>query len=265
MSISREQIIDQIGRQLQDNPMVYAFWLEGADGTATVDAYSDLDIWLDVEDGAEGAVFEEVEAGLSWLGRIDYRYEKPMDHPQLRHRLYHLEGTPASLLLDVVIQSHSREFEFVRQQDSERPKVIWDKAQVVRFRDVDEAELARTIRERLYHLKHSFLPEARVRKYMERDEFLECLAYYHRYVLEPLVEALRLRYVPLDHDFGLVHISRHLPAAVVAELEELYKVTSVEDVADRMGWAAEMFAGTVRHLEAMYGGVPGAQEVRVED
>jgi hypothetical protein len=78
------------------------------------------------------------------------------DDSKLRHRTYHLEGAPETLILDVVVQSHSRRFEFIRQNDAEQPKVIFDKANAIKFRDVDEAQLAQTLREPLYHLSNVF-------------------------------------------------------------------------------------------------------------
>ncbi len=253
MTVSRLEIINQIKNGVQDNPLVYACWLEGADSNDTVDEYSDIDVVLDVEDGGEEAVFQEVETALSKLGRLDYSYEKAMAHDsKLRHRIYHLEGTPETLFLDVVIQSHSRGFEFIRQNQAEHPKVIFDKAEGIKFRDVDEAQLAQTLRERLYHLSNRFAQRPLVTKYVKRGKFLEAMGYYHKYLLEPLIEVLRIRYTPLNFEYGIVHISDHLPRELVLELENLSKITSVEEVAEKALRASEIFGETMQHLEAAY-------------
>ena len=61
MEITREHIIERFSDRLINNHFVYALWLEGADATGTVEEYSDIDLWLDVDDGHEEKIFEEVE------------------------------------------------------------------------------------------------------------------------------------------------------------------------------------------------------------
>ena len=251
MTISRDQIIDQISTSARDNPLVYACWLEGADATDTVDEYSDVDIVLDVEDGSEETVFLDLEDALSKIGRLDYRCETaPPDDSKLRHRVYHLEGTPETLFLDIVVQSHSRDVEFIRQNAAEQPKVVFDKANAIRFRDVDEAQLVRALRGRLGHLERVFAQRSRVTKYVKRGKFLEAVGYYHRYLLGPLIEVLRIRYTPLTVDYGVVHISDHLPGALVSELEDLFKVGTVEEISEKVVRASEIFEETARYLKS---------------
>ena len=234
MSVSRHKIIDEIERCLKDNPLVYAMWFEGADATDTVDEYSDLDVVVDVKDGAEEQAFGEVESALARLGRIDLSHEKEPFHPKLRHRVLHLQETPGTLLIDLVVQSHSREDgDFIRQNRSEQPKVIFDKAEVIKFRDVDETRLADDMRERLTHLRGVFAQQSRVTKYVARRKFLECVGYYSKFVLKPLIEVLRIRYSPLCHDYDIVHISEHLPEQVVSEFEDMFKVNTVEQIAEK--------------------------------
>ena len=61
MEIQREQILQKFKDDLHQHPAICAFWLEGADASSTIDEYSDLDIWLDVQDGQEEAVFQTIE------------------------------------------------------------------------------------------------------------------------------------------------------------------------------------------------------------
>ncbi len=61
-------------------------------------------------------------------------------------------------------------------------------------------------------------------------------------MLDRLVELLRIRYQPTKHDFGLKHVSRDLPAEVVAKLEHLFTVASVGDIGERLGEAEAYFA-----------------------
>jgi hypothetical protein len=55
-------------------------------------------------------------------------------------------------------------------------------------------------------------------KQVRRGKFVEAFGYYERYVLQPLVEALRLAYAPRRSDYYVKDIYRDLPAEVTAEL-----------------------------------------------
>jgi hypothetical protein len=92
-----------------------------------------------------------------------------------------------------------------------------------------------------------------VTKYVRRGKFLEAIGYYHKYVLDPLIEVLRVRYTPLNFEYGVVHISDHLPRELVLELEDLFKITSVEEVAEKVLRASDIFGEKAQYLEAEYG------------
>jgi hypothetical protein len=185
---------------------------------------------------------------LREFGSLDYISTVTRPADGLRHQIVHIADTPAAWLIDVVIQSHSRDFTFVRGHPSEIPKVLFDRSQVIRFRDVDAAELERRRNERVAALAAEFRPAARIPKYLARGQYLEALSAYRKYLLEPLVEILRLRYCPLVADHGLVHASRHLPADVVTRLERLHAVTSTADIAQCLIAGDEWFLETVREL-----------------
>ena len=74
---------------------------------------------------------------------------------------------------------------------------------------------------------------------------LEALGYYHREVLEPLTQLLRLRYCPVKYDYGLKHLYADLPREVTAELEELYAVVTLADLPAAVGRADALFGETL--------------------
>ena len=63
--IGREEIIRAISNGLIDHPAIFSLWLEGSDANDTVDKFSDLDFWLDVQDGKESEVFLAFESASS--------------------------------------------------------------------------------------------------------------------------------------------------------------------------------------------------------
>jgi hypothetical protein len=238
---SRQHIISALHRALEPLDHVLALWLEGADATGTVDEWSDIDFWLDVRDGEEDGAFDAAESVLAGLRDIDFSFRMPLNVAVIRHRVYHLRDTPEFLLIDVVVQSHSRDFTFVRGHDTEKPLVLFDKADVIQFRDPSPEEIQSEIAARLARIDGFFAQRSRVISKVERGHFLEALAYYRRFVLEPLVELLRLQHAPHKSDYGLKHIHRDLLPDIVRKLETLHSVTSCEDIGSRMAAAAAMF------------------------
>ncbi len=247
MKIDRSKIIKAIENGLKTDPAVFAFWLEGADSTETVDRYSDIDIWLDVADGDEQAVFNEVERVLTELAHIDFAYESEHPHPKIRQKTIHLEGTSEYLIIDVCIQSHSRDFEFIKGIDDE-PLVVFNR-DGIRFRDASEAELYQLLTDRIHHIKNIFAQRFRVISKMERGEFLEAWMYYSKWTLQPLAELLRIRYVPRKYNYYFKHIQRDLPAEVVSQLEDLVRVNTVEDIRRGITKANEIFKANLKEVE----------------
>lgn len=104
----RTQVIRLLEDAFRNDPRVYALWLEGSDGLGRSDAYSDLDVWLDVADGDEQAVLDACAAVLQTLRPIDFEVRTDNPHPKIFQRCLHLAGTSPYLLLDLCVQSHSR-------------------------------------------------------------------------------------------------------------------------------------------------------------
>lgn len=248
MQVEREQIIKAIEDGLTSNPSVFAFWLEGADASGLLDEYSDMDIWLDVEDGQENSIFQNVEEILKKLGELDFAYEQEQPHPQIRHKNFHIKGTPDSLLLDVCIQSHSREFEFTKGLRGEEVKIIFDKPGVIKFKEFDENQWKKMQEKRVHHLKHIFAQEARVTKMIKRGEFIDAFHFYYKFILQPLSELLRIRYAPQQQAF-LKYISKDLPKDIAGKLENLYKVNSLEEMITKIEAAKQLFRDTLSEYE----------------
>lgn len=91
---------------------------------------------------------------------------------------------------------------------------------------------------------------ARAVKYTKRGLFfLESLIYYQKYVLNPFVDVLRIIYTPFQADCFLVHASRDFPVEVVLTLENLYGVKIVQDIAERIILADELFRKAAAETE----------------
>jgi len=247
--IKREQIIEVINKSVEANPCVYAFWLEGADASGLVDEYSDIDMWFDVEDGKENLIFNEIEKSLKEFGPLDFIYEQEQFHQQIRHKIYHIKNTPDTLLLDICIQSHSRDFIFTKDLPGEEVKIIFDKSNVIKFKELDEEIFKISQEKRIHHLKNIFLQESRVLKMIKRGHFIDAFKFYLKFILEPLAEVLRMRYVPKKQIF-LKYISKDLPNEVTNQLETLYQIRSLEEMKLKIETAKELFKNALQELES---------------
>jgi predicted nucleotidyltransferase len=241
--LSREAIVLHLQRGLEREPAVLAMWLEGSFATGQVDAFSDIDLVVEVEDGSQDLVFRRAERLLAELGPLATHLELDIDHEFLRHRLYRLECTSEFWTIDFVAQAHSRQFVFYRE-DAGSVRVLFDRASVIRFRDGPwrseqlEARLAK-----LQDTYWSLRPW--VVKQIMRGKFLEAFGYYERYVLRPLVEVLRIVHVPRKSDYYIKDIYRDLPEDITRELEGLYQVPDISAFEARLEIADGLFRAAI--------------------
>jgi predicted nucleotidyltransferase len=210
--IDRVDITSKLRGALEPLSFVYAFWLEGADANGTADEFSDIDYWVDFEDDFEAQVYLAVENALSELSEIDYKYVMKHDHPKIRQRIYHLAGTSEYLMIDFCWQLHSRpkdEYVYIENYTVETVKVIFDKDNIIRYKPLDISAFKEWNIHRLNEAKYRRTQHIRAEKYVRRGQYLEAYAYYNRYVLEPLIDLLRLIYTPAYANYYLIHISQH--------------------------------------------------------
>ena len=250
--LDRAMITDKLHDILEALPYVYAFWLEGADATDTVDEYSDIDYWIDVDDEYVEQAYETVETTLSELASIDYKHIMRKSHPTTRQRIYHLAGTSEYLMIDFNLQLHSRpknEYVYIENDSIEAVKVIFDKDNIVQYKPLDLSVYTEINNQRLIEAKYRRTQYARAKKYILRGLFLEAYAYYNKYVFEPLIDLLRMIYTPANTDYYLVHISQHIPSVERERLEYFSKIGSLEEIAKKIPQAGEWFDEIVEKVQ----------------
>lgn len=247
MTITRETIVSTLQDALSQRPDVLAVWLEGADATGSVDEYSDIDLCCSMSDpGALNSAVDCAQAALENLGSLDLN-ARSEPNQDMQTGNFHLAGTSPYLVIDFDV-FYRRGSDFTAGDPIERPLVLFDHAGVVTFRPVDEPAIAARRAARLRELEAGVSQHARIEKYVLRGQFLEAFGYYHRWLLMPLIEALRMRYTPLHPDYYIVHISRHLPAEVLRRLEDLFQVGSLEEIRVKMHAALALFDETAAFL-----------------
>lgn len=253
--LNRNTIIDVLKDRFINADQVHAYWLEGADSLNAVDEYSDIDVWMDVEDGFEDMVFEIAEEEFSKLGKLDFKFKVNHKHPKIRQNYYHIEGTSEYLIIDFCIQCHSRdrnEVRYVQGDILEFPKVIFDKANAITIVKEDEKIDIDIIKNSINEIRGKYKQHSRVIKYVERKNYPEAFIYYLKYVADPLVELIRLKYTPKYHYLHMIHISNHIPKEDINMIESYYRIASLEDIRNNIIRARETCSKLVDEIEAIY-------------
>ena len=166
------------------------------------------------------------------------------NRPEYRHTVFHLAGTSEYLLIDFVAYPLGRGSQYTAGDEIEKPRVLFDRGGVIHFNAPDPVRTARDNARRLQQQRDMVAQYSRLVKYFRRGDFLEAFGYYHKWLLQPLIEVLRLRYTPLHPDYYIVHISRHLPPEVLHRLEALFQVQSVEEMEAKSRAALQFFEET---------------------
>lgn len=240
--INRNDIVDALEKGLKNQDYVYALWLEGSDGNNTVDGYSDIDIWLDVEDKYINECIIVVEKILNTISPIEFMYNMKHPHPKIEQIIYHLENTSEFLMIDFCWQLNSRDKIYFNINDKiENAKVIFDKADVIGFNEGETEDKAEKTLEVKKEVQYRFSQSVRVMKYVHRGQYLEALYAYNEYVFFSLVKYLRSIYTPDYIGFELLHISQHLPKEYVDKLIYFGQVASLNDIEIKTAEAKRWF------------------------
>jgi hypothetical protein len=247
MNNTRQDIISSLQSALEPDEDVLAMWLEGADARGTVDLFSDIDLCCSAKPGSIDAVAAKAQQVLEGLGRLNLA--KHVHHGEdFLSNTFHLEDSEPYLLIDLDIYV-GRGSSFTAGDEIEKPLVLFDKTGLITFSSPDMTRVKAENAARLRELEEMTAQYARIEKYLKRGEFLEALGYYHKYLLTPLIEVLRLRYTPLHPDYYIVHISRHLPPEVLHRLENCFKFATLGELADKSREAMSFFEETAAFLK----------------
>lgn len=240
--MTREAILSQLQGALEPLDYVHALWLEGADALDELDEYSDIDLNVDVEDSRADEVFQLVES----LFPMDQIWDTGRSD-EFINRVYHVAGTSDYLMIDFNLHLHSAGGEgctFYAGDRIDAAKVLFDKTGVVIVHDSPQPVEFNPERVRQIHF--FFSQACRVRKYILRAQFPEAFIYYNKYIIDPLVKLIRMKYTPAKTYYYMVHISRHIPSEALERLTRLLQNPDFESLSthleDAIGWYHELIA-----------------------
>lgn len=247
---TRESILRVLRDALEPEPRVLAFYEGGAIAWGRLDAWSDVDLYVVVEDDALDDTFRRIDEALAGLARVERKFAVP--HPPasgLAQAFYRLEGAGPHLLVDLAVLKRSAPEKYLEPELHGKNVVYFDKAGVTRVPPLDRAAFDAKMRERLARLRGRFAIFAPfVEKEMNRRNWLEALDAYRAIVLSSLVEVLRMRHAPLHHGFGMHYVHYELPPEAAERLVRLAYVRDPEDLAAKYREASAWFHETAGSL-----------------
>jgi hypothetical protein len=221
--ITREKIITSFIATLQPLSYVCALWEAGAASFNRIDQWSDIDLYIVVDDEAIEEIFNVIERTIKTISEPELKFRLPEPtwhgHSQV---FYRLKNTSPFLFLDIAVMKRSSKDKFLQYKIHGQPIVHFDKIDVVKDDPVQPEAFLDKLEARLQMLKVTFeLFQVLTLKELNRGNEIEALGYYLNYTYRPLVEVLRIKYSPHHHNFHTSYIYYDLPADVVKRLHKL--------------------------------------------
>ncbi len=226
------EIIDELRKIMEQDETVHAMWIAGSVAEGYADALSDIDVWLDIDDGQDQAIFDLIEKFLKSKGELDVNYGEDMS-PPFTHKVYHLAHLNPYHFIEVTLHSHSHTYEFI--EGMRKVDVLFDKDSVTTSKPFDKENYERMLKDRKQFLVEKIkLGVLSVKKEIKRRQFMDAMHNYQFWLIEPVIELARIKHAPLKISYGLKHGSRDLPKDTVAEIESLYIITSLDDLNNKI-------------------------------
>lgn len=229
-TITRKEIKSEFKRVLDPLEYVCAFWEAGAISFQRFDRWSDIDMYLVVEDERVEETFKVIEQVLVGPFEFDLKYRLPEPTPHGHSQVfYRLKNASPFLLLDIAVMKKSSEDKFLQFEIHGEPVIHFDKIGVVKNEPVDPTVWQKRLQARVETLKTTFvLYQVFVLKELNRGNDIEAFSYYLACTFRPLVEVLRIKHSPYHYNFHTSYIHYDLPADVVERLRKLIFITDRE-------------------------------------
>jgi predicted nucleotidyltransferase len=225
-------IVDDLKDILEPRSTVHAMWIAGSVAEGYADELSDVDIWIDIEDATDQVVFDLIEKFLLSKGEIDVNFSEGLT-PPFSHKVYHIAGTNPLHFIEFTLHSHAHKFGTFDKL--RKIKVIFDKDNTTKFEEFDEVSYNKMLNERQKFLGDKIeLGKLSIEKEISRNQFPDAMHNYLFWLVEPVIELARIKYSPFKITYNLKHASRDLPPDTTEEIEQLYKVASLDDLKNKI-------------------------------
>jgi hypothetical protein len=206
-------------------------WEGGSVAFGRVDRWSDLDLYILVDEAKVAHTFRVVERTLRTLSPISHTYVVEAGFEGVSQKFYRLRDADEFTVIDLAILTPRSPEMFLAPEIHGTNVFYFNKEGAAKVRPLEKASLARRRRERLRRLGLRFaIFNNYVIKELGRGHLLEALEDYRVITLATLVEALRMRFSPLHFDFRMHYVDRELPPEAVRRLRRLSYVRDPKDL-----------------------------------
>jgi len=249
--LTRKVIVQTLTDALEPLDYVHAFWEGGAAAFERIDEWSDVDLYLVVDDKKVEETFLSVEKALKSLSNIEQKYD--VTHPPesgIFQAFYRLEGANEYLVIDLAVLKLSSPDKFLEPEIHGDAVFFFNKSDRVKPPPLDKDAFFRKLQKRLERLQSRFdMFNNFVQKEINRGNYLEAMGFYRAITLASLVEALRIKYNAVHYDFKLHYIHYELSSDVIKKLEHLYFIKDEKDLQEKYNEATEWFPGIMSEID----------------
>jgi len=241
--LTRRIIIQTLVDMLEPLDYVHAFYEGGAAAFNRIDEWSDIDIYLVVDDERVNETYLTVEKALESLSPIEYKYKVLQSSwPGLSQTFYKLQDTSEFLVIDLAILTLSSPEKFLEPEVHGNIVFYFNKSGKMKPLPLNEASRMKKLLKRLERLEARFkMFNSFVQKEINRGNHLEALDIYRVLTLSVLIEVLRIKYNPTHYDFKMRYIHYELPSEVIGKLMRLHFVEDENDLEAKYHEATKWF------------------------
>jgi len=249
--LTREVVVQTLVDALEPLDYIHAFREGGAAAFNRTDAWSDVDLYLVVDDEKADEAFLAAERALQSLSRIKQKYGVlQLPWPGVSQAFYKLERASEYLIIDLAVIKLGSPDKFLEPEIHGNVVFLFNKCDKVKPSKLDKDEMVKRLKERLKKLAARFeMFNSFVQKEINRGNSLEAIDLYHTVTLATVVEALRIKYNAVHHDFKMRYIHYELPPGAIEKLEHLYFVKDEKDLQKKYHEAAEWFREIISEID----------------
>jgi hypothetical protein len=249
--LTRKQIIKALIEALKPLYYVHAFYEGGAAAFNRIDEWSDLDLYLIVDDEKVNEAFVAVEKTLKSLSPIKQKIDLPQTPWQgVSQAFYRLKDASEYLIIDLCVLKLSSSEKFLEPEIHGNVVFYFNKSGNVKPQQLDRGALVKKVHERLDRLQARFdMFNNFVQKEINRGHLLEAIDLYHGLTLATLVEALRIKYNPVHYNFKMEYVHYELPPEAIKKLEKSYFVKDAKDLQEKYSEATAWFRKAIKEID----------------
>ncbi|MGD8545471.1 MAG: aminoglycoside 6-adenylyltransferase [Candidatus Bathyarchaeota archaeon] len=249
--LKRTEIIQPLIHNLKPLSYIHSFYEGGAAAFRRIDKWSDIDLYLIVDDDKIEETFLAFEKTLESLSPIKQKYE--VKHPEstgLYQSFYKLEYADDYHMIDLAVMKMSSSEKFLEPEIHGDVVFYFNKLNEIKPSPLKKNEFIIKATKRLNRIQENFnMFNNLVQKEINRGNHLEAIDLYHNLTLGALVEVLRMKHNPVHHGFKMRYIHYELPSKSIKKLKSLYFVKDETELQKKYSKAIKWFTELISEID----------------